>query len=58
MADLKTFISVATIQTVEKVQPVTDKEGNEETYFLAHGTLLETYETQLPDADPKDLGEN
>lgn len=58
MAEFKTFISVATIQSVEKIEPPPDKGGNEQDYFLAHGTLHEAYPTHLVVVDPKQLGEN
>jgi hypothetical protein len=58
LADVKSFISAASIQRVEKIQQPPDKEGNDQDYFLAHGTLHEAYATQLFEINPKDLGEN
>jgi hypothetical protein len=56
--EFETFISVAAIQHVEKIEQPADKEGNEQDYFLAHGTLFATRPTHLFEPDPKDLGEN
>jgi hypothetical protein len=56
LADVKTFICVASIEHVDKVEPPVDKGGDEQGYFLAHGTLHEAYSTQLFERTPKDLG--
>ncbi|MGP8259413.1 MAG: hypothetical protein ACLQM6_05610, partial [Acidobacteriaceae bacterium] len=58
LAEIENYISVATIRNVEKIEVPPDKEDNDHDYFLAHGTLLETYPTHLMFIDPKELGEN
>jgi hypothetical protein len=58
MAEVETYICVATVQHVEKIQQPPDQAGNDQDYFLAHGTLHETYATHLFGLAPKDLGEN
>lgn len=58
MADIETFIVVASVQNVEKVERPPDKADNDQDYFLAHGTLQEAYDTHLLMLEPKDLGEN
>lgn len=57
-AEYETFIAVATIQHVEKIEQSPDKDGNDGDYFLAHGTLHAAYATHLIMLNPKELGEN
>lgn len=54
----ETFISVATVQRVEKIEQPPDSARNDQDYFLAHGTLHEAYATHLFAIEPKELGEN
>lgn len=56
--EFTTYIFVATITKVEKVEMPPDKEGNDEDYFLAHGILHEAYDTHLPMADQKEISGN
>lgn len=58
MAEVETFIFVATIQRVEKIEQPPDKADNSQDYFLAHGTLQDAYDTHLFLVEPKELGEN
>jgi hypothetical protein len=58
LAQGETFISVATVERVEKIEQPPDSAGNDQSYFLAHGTLQEAYGTHLLAAEPKELGEN
>lgn len=58
MSDVETFIAVATVQRVEKIEQPPDKADNDQDYFLGHGTLQEAYDTHLFAADAKELGEN
>jgi hypothetical protein len=58
LAQVETFISVATVQHVEKIEQPPDNAGNDQSYFLAHGTLHEAYATHLLAVEPKELGEN
>ena len=60
MGNLDSFIAVATIRRVEKVEQASDIEGNSEDYFLAYGTLQAAYDTHLFSliAEPKAFGEN
>jgi hypothetical protein len=57
MAVFETFISAASMQHVEKIHQSSDKYGNDQDYFLVHGTLHEAYATHLFVLSPKDLGE-
>lgn len=55
---VETFIAVVTIERVEKIEQPPDKADNDQDYFLAHGTLHETYDTHLLAVGPKELGED
>lgn len=56
--EFETFICVATIQHVEKIEQAPDKAENDQDYFLAHGTLYAAQPTHILALEPKDLGEN
>ena len=57
LAEFETVIAVATVQRVEKVEQPPDVHDNDQTYFLAHGTLHEAYATHRLMLDPKELRE-
>jgi hypothetical protein len=58
LAQLDTFICVANIQSVEKVEGAPSQEGDENSYFLAHGVLDAAYPTHILALDPKEVSGN